>query len=64
MKSELNIETFNRAIFQKVCKRKDYDLILRSIEHAVQIFGKGRVTSNIIIGIGRTTKTSWRECSI
>ena len=51
---KINIETFDRDIFAKVCPRKDYDLILRSIEHAVEVFGRGRVASNIIIGLGET----------
>ncbi|WP_081580008.1 serine O-acetyltransferase [Methanomassiliicoccus luminyensis] len=51
---KLNIETYDRGIFEKVCGKKDYDLILRSIEHAVEVFGRGRVTSNIIIGLGES----------
>jgi biotin synthase-related radical SAM superfamily protein len=49
---KINIETFDPDIFAKVCPRKDYNLILRSIEHAARIFGPGKVTSNIIIGLG------------
>jgi biotin synthase-related radical SAM superfamily protein len=51
---KINIETYDRDIFAKVCPRKDYDLILRSIEHAGTVFGPGRVASNIIIGLGET----------
>ncbi|MFA5313654.1 MAG: radical SAM protein [Methanomassiliicoccales archaeon] len=51
---KLNIESSNREIFAKVCSNKDYDLILRSIEHAAAVFGKGMVSSNIIIGMGET----------
>jgi biotin synthase-related radical SAM superfamily protein len=51
---KINIETFDRAIFAKVCPRKDYDMTLRSIELAVTVFGRGMVASNIIIGLGET----------
>jgi biotin synthase-like enzyme len=51
---KINIETFDREIFAKVCPRKDYDQILRSIEHAAAVFGRGQVASNIIIGLGES----------
>ncbi|MBI0583140.1 MAG: radical SAM protein [Methanomassiliicoccus sp.] len=51
---KLNIETFDRDIFQKVCGEQDLDRILDAIEHAVKVFGRGKVTSNIIVGMGET----------
>jgi biotin synthase-related radical SAM superfamily protein len=51
---KLNIETFDRDIFQKVCGKLDYDQILRSIRYAVSVFGREKVTSNIIYGMGET----------
>lgn len=51
---KINIETYDREIFSRVCPRKDYDQILRSIEHAVVVFGPGHVASNIIIGLGES----------
>lgn len=51
---KINIETFDRDIFSRVCPCKDYDAILCSIEHAVEVFGRGKVTSNIIIGLGES----------
>lgn len=51
---KINIETFDREIFAKVCPMKDYDQILRSIEHAATVFGRGHVASNIIIGLGES----------
>ena len=53
---KLNIETFDRDIFQKVCGEQDLDHILEAIEHAVEVFGRGKVTSNIIIGMGETDR--------
>jgi biotin synthase-related radical SAM superfamily protein len=54
---KINIETYDRAIFEKVCPNKDYDQIMSSIEHAVEVFGRGKVTSNIIIGLGESDRT-------
>ena len=51
---KLNIETFDRDIFRKVCGEMDADHILKALEHAVVVFGKGKVTSNIIFGLGET----------
>lgn len=51
---KLNIETFDREIFLKVCGKMDFDHILSSIKLAVSVFGRGKVTSNIIIGLGES----------
>ncbi len=51
---KLNIETYDRDIFVKVCGDLDLDWILRSIAYAVSVFGRGRVTSNIIFGMGES----------
>jgi len=51
---KLNIESFDRDIFEKVCPERDYDLILHSINHACETFGRNRVCSNIIFGLGET----------
>lgn len=51
---KLNITTPREDIFAKVCPDLDRDNILRNLEAAVGIFGRGRVTSNIIYGLGET----------
>jgi biotin synthase-related radical SAM superfamily protein len=51
---KLNVETFNPIIFQKVCGELDLDWIMQALEHAVSVFGRGRVTSNIIFGLGES----------
>ena len=51
---KLNIETPNKEIFLKVCPDLDMDLTLKLLEDAVDIFGKGKVTTNIIFGMGET----------
>lgn len=51
---KLNIETFDRDIFERICPNRDYDLILHAINHACEVFGSNKVCSNIIFGLGET----------
>lgn len=52
-----SVETMDPEIFDRVCKgRKGHTLefILKSLREAVEVFGRNRVSSNIIIGLGET----------
>jgi biotin synthase-related radical SAM superfamily protein len=52
-----NVETMDREIFEQVCsgrKGHSLDFILTSLRDAVPVFGKNRVSTNIIIGLGET----------
>jgi biotin synthase-related radical SAM superfamily protein len=52
-----NVETMDKDIFERVCsgrKGQSLDFILSSLRDAVAVFGKNRVSSNIIIGLGET----------
>ncbi|AKB80244.1 Biotin synthase-related enzyme [Methanosarcina horonobensis HB-1 = JCM 15518] len=49
-----NVETMDREIFRKVCGDLSLDYILDRLKEAVEIFGKNRVFSNFIIGLGET----------
>lgn len=49
---KINIETFDREIFAKVCGKRDFDWLLTAIKYAVGTFGSGKVCSNIIVGLG------------
>ncbi len=51
---KLNLESPRRDIFAKVCPDLDYDGIMGLLEEAVGVFGRGRVISNIIYGLGET----------
>lgn len=51
---KINIESPSRTVFGKVCPELDYDGILGHLEEAAGIFGRGRVSSNIIYGMGET----------
>ncbi len=54
---KLNIESFDPEIFEKVCPDRDYGAILHVINHAGKVFGKNRVCSNIIFGLGENDET-------
>ncbi|MEA1984570.1 MAG: radical SAM protein [Euryarchaeota archaeon] len=49
-----NVETMDRPIYQRSCPGQDLDMILHSLKDAVDIFGRNRVCSNFIIGLGET----------
>jgi biotin synthase-related radical SAM superfamily protein len=51
---KINIETFDREIFKKVCGKMDFEHIIKAIKFAVSVFGRGNVCSNIIYGLGET----------
>jgi hypothetical protein len=54
---KINIESFDRDVFEKICPERDYDVILHGINHACEVFGRNRVCSNIIFGLGETDET-------
>lgn len=49
-----NVETMDREIFKKVCGDLSLDYILDRLREAVDVFGKNRVFSNFIIGLGES----------
>lgn len=51
---KFNIEAATPRIFGSMCPDLDYDLIWGVLERSVKLFGKGRVFSNVIIGLGET----------
>jgi biotin synthase-related radical SAM superfamily protein len=53
---KINIETFDREIFMKICPQLDYDHVLKMLTHAVSVFGRGKVTTNILIGLGESNE--------
>ncbi|HMK48405.1 MAG TPA: radical SAM protein [Methanocella sp.] len=52
-----NIETVDREIFGKVCPGLSFDHIVNALEHAVTVFGRNHVFSNILIGMGESDET-------
>jgi biotin synthase-related radical SAM superfamily protein len=51
---KFNIETATPQIFGAMCPELDYDFIWGVLERSVNVFGRGRVFSNVIIGLGET----------
>jgi biotin synthase-related radical SAM superfamily protein len=51
---KINLETPNQEIFDKVCKGLDYRGIKRVLEYSVTVFGKNKVCSNLIVGLGES----------
>jgi biotin synthase-related radical SAM superfamily protein len=52
-----NVETMDRTIFHQVCRGRkglSLDYILDALRDAVNVFGKNKVSSNFIIGLGET----------
>jgi len=52
-----NVETMDREIFKEVCCELDLDFVLESLKESVLVFGKNRVYSNMLIGLGETDET-------
>ena len=51
---KINCEAARKDIFMKVCPELDQDNIIDMLSYAVKIFGKGKVASNIIVGLGES----------
>jgi biotin synthase-related radical SAM superfamily protein len=51
---KVNLEAATKEMFEKVCPNRDCELTINAIHWAVHEFGKGAVTSNIIVGLGET----------
>jgi biotin synthase-related radical SAM superfamily protein len=49
-----NVETVDPAIFEKVCPGLSLEYIKKSLEHAVTVFGRNHVFTNILIGLGES----------
>jgi biotin synthase-related radical SAM superfamily protein len=53
-----NVETMDREIHAKVCPNQDLEFLLDSLRQGVKIFGKNKVCSNFIIGLGETDESA------
>jgi len=52
-----NVETMDRDLFKKMCPGLSLDFVISSLKDAVRVFGKNKVFSNIIIGLGESDET-------
>ena len=51
---KINVESFDREIIKAVCPDIDYENVLSSLEYSVNVFGKNKVCSNVLIGLGES----------
>ncbi|MDR0777942.1 MAG: radical SAM protein [Methanomassiliicoccaceae archaeon] len=51
---KINLETPREDIFKNVCPELNYSLTLEMLKDSVKIFGRGKVTTNLIFGIGES----------
>jgi biotin synthase-related radical SAM superfamily protein len=49
-----NVETMDPEIFARTCPGLSLEYVLKSLEKAVLIFGRNRVSSNFILGLGES----------
>jgi biotin synthase-related radical SAM superfamily protein len=54
---KVNIESFDKEIAEAVCPEKDHNKIASALECSSTVFGKNRVCSNAIIGLGEHDST-------
>ncbi|HEX7444942.1 MAG TPA: radical SAM protein [Methanothrix sp.] len=54
MEIKYNVETMDPEIFARNCPGLSLEYVLKSLEKAVKIFGKNRVSSNFILGLGES----------
>jgi biotin synthase-related radical SAM superfamily protein len=51
---KFNLEAATPELFFRMCPGLDYGLLWQVLDRSVQLFGKNRVFSNVIIGLGET----------
>jgi biotin synthase-related radical SAM superfamily protein len=52
-----NVETMDRQLYSELCGEQNLGFILDCLSEAVRMFGKNRVCSNFIIGLGENDET-------
>jgi biotin synthase-related radical SAM superfamily protein len=51
---KFNLEAATPELFDTMCPGLDYNQIWRALDRSVDLFGRGRVFSNVLIGLGET----------
>ncbi|WNY26244.1 radical SAM protein [Methanolapillus ohkumae] len=51
---KFNVEAASPEIFERVCPGLSYEDVFEELKNSVAIFGKGRVYSNLIVGLGES----------
>jgi len=53
---KFNVEAATPKLFAEVCPELDYDMIWGTLERSVTLFGRNRVFSNVIVGLGESDR--------
>jgi biotin synthase-related radical SAM superfamily protein len=51
---KFNLEAATPELFSAMCPGLDYGMLWRALDRSVKLFGKNRVFSNVIVGLGET----------
>ncbi|MGZ4902306.1 MAG: radical SAM protein [Halobacteriota archaeon] len=52
-----NVETMDRQLFNTMCPGLSLDFIIQTLKDAVEIFGRNKVFSNVLVGLGEDDDT-------
>ncbi|MCK5560333.1 MAG: biotin synthase, partial [Thermoplasmata archaeon] len=58
---KINLESPKQEIFNRVCPDLDHDGIFHALRYSVQVFGRNKVCSNLIIGLGETDEEIFKS---
>lgn len=58
---KINVQSYDDQIFKIICPGFDLEFIMTAIYHAVTVFGRNNVCSNLIIGLGESDE-SVKKC--
>jgi len=53
-----NVETMDRKLHAQLCPEQDLEYLLDSLREGVEVFGRNKVCSNFIIGLGETDESA------
>jgi biotin synthase-related radical SAM superfamily protein len=51
---KVNVESFDKEIIKAVCPDINYGKVLSALEYSGNVFGKNKVSSNVLIGLGES----------
>ncbi|HYB59714.1 MAG TPA: radical SAM protein, partial [Candidatus Acidoferrales bacterium] len=52
-----NVETMDRELFRTMCPGLSLDFVLEALKDAVHVFGRNKVFSNILVGLGEDDRS-------
>lgn len=52
-----NLETVDQKLFDRICPGISFQEILDALQEAVAVFGRNRVFSNVLVGLGESNET-------